>query len=89
MFIPKNNNTVFWFNPKSFEMPIYYSLIGKLLGLALYNQVLLDVRFPTVIFKKLQGEKLTEEDLKELDMDTYSNFTFIREASDLDLQILA
>lgn len=37
MFIYKNNDTVFWFNPKSFEMPIYYELIGKLLGLALYN----------------------------------------------------
>ena len=53
MFIPKNNDTVFWFNPQSFEMPIYYSLIGKLLGLSLYNSVLLDVRFPTVLFKKL------------------------------------
>lgn len=85
MFIPKNNNTVFWFNPKSFEMPIFYSFIGKLLGLALYNQVLLDVRFPTVIFKKLQGEKLSAEDVKELDMETYSSFAFIREASEIDL----
>jgi hypothetical protein len=45
----------------------------------------LDVRFPTVIFKKLQGEKLTAEDVKELDMETYSSFAFIREASEIDL----
>ena len=55
-------------------MPIYYSLIGKLLGLSLYNSVLLDVRFPTVLFKKLRGEKVKEEDLKELDMETYTGF---------------
>ncbi|CAK90182.1 unnamed protein product (macronuclear) [Paramecium tetraurelia] len=82
MFIPKNNDTVFWFNPQSFEMPIYYSLIGKLLGLSLYNSVLLDVRFPTVLFKKLQREKLKEEDLKELDMETYTGFQFLREQTD-------
>ncbi|CAD8086835.1 unnamed protein product [Paramecium primaurelia] len=82
MFIPKNNDTVFWFNPQSFEMPIYYSLIGKLLGLSLYNSVLLDVRFPTVLFKKLQREKIKEEDLKELDMETYTGFQFLREQTD-------
>ncbi|CAD8173650.1 unnamed protein product [Paramecium octaurelia] len=82
MFIPKNNDTVFWFNPQSFEMPIYYSLIGKLLGLSLYNSVLLDVRFPTVLFKKLQREKVKEEDLKELDMETYTGFQFLREQTD-------
>ncbi|CAD8203627.1 unnamed protein product [Paramecium octaurelia] len=85
MFIPKNNGTVYWFNPKSFEMPIYYSLIGKLLGLALYNQVLLDVRFPTVLFKKLQNEKVTEEDLKELDMEIYTGFQYLREQTDSNL----
>ncbi|CAD8201740.1 unnamed protein product [Paramecium octaurelia] len=85
MFIPKNNGTVYWFNPQSFEIPIYYSLIGKLLGLALYNQVLLDVRFPTVLFKKLQNEKVTEEDLKELDMEIYTGFQYLREQTDSNL----
>ena len=37
MFLEKNNGTILWFNPQSFEMPIYYSLIGKLVGLAIYN----------------------------------------------------
>ncbi|CAD8210360.1 unnamed protein product [Paramecium pentaurelia] len=82
MFIPKNNGTVIWFNPQSFEIPIYYSLIGKLLGLSLYNSVLLDVRFPTVLFKKLQREKIKEEDIKELDMETYTGFQFLREQTD-------
>ncbi|CAD8110611.1 unnamed protein product [Paramecium sonneborni] len=78
MFIPKNNGKIYWFNPKSFEMAIYYSLIGKLLGLALYNQVLLDVRFPTVLFKKLQNEK-------KLDMEIYTGFQYLREQTDNNL----
>ncbi|CAD8097359.1 unnamed protein product [Paramecium sonneborni] len=82
MFISKNNDTVFWFNPQSFEIPIYYQLIGKLLGLSLYNSVLLDVRFPTVLFKKLRGEQVNEDDMKELDMETYTGFQFLREQTD-------
>ena len=35
------------------EMPMKYELIGILLGLAIYNQVLLDIKFPLVIYKKL------------------------------------
>jgi hypothetical protein len=37
MFVSKNNDTILWFNMHSVEMPIYFELIGKLLGLALYN----------------------------------------------------
>jgi hypothetical protein len=37
-------------------MPMKYELIGILLGLALYNQVLLNLSFPLVMYKKLQNE---------------------------------
>jgi hypothetical protein len=40
--------------------------MGKLLGLGLYNQVLLDIKFPQVVFKKLQDEAVGLEDLKIL-----------------------
>lgn len=55
--------------------------MGKLLGLALYNQVLLDIKFPQVVFKKLQNEVVTldvwcqlythKQDLKYLDPDLH------------------
>lgn len=38
MFVPKNNNSILWFNKYNMEMPIKYELIGMILGLALYNQ---------------------------------------------------
>ncbi|KAM3137775.1 hypothetical protein pb186bvf_010195 [Paramecium bursaria] len=86
MFVSKMNDTILWFNIKGFEMAIQYEYIGILLGLALYNQILLDLRFPPVIYKKLMGEELVEDDLKDLDIDQYSAFIKLREYKADDLQ---
>jgi hypothetical protein len=78
MFVPMNHNTLLWFNHKSHEMPIQYELMGILLGLALYNQVLLDIKFPQVVFKKIMNEPISIEDLKYLDPDLYTNLIKIQ-----------
>jgi ubiquitin-protein ligase E3 A len=44
-----------WFNPDSYEAPVNFELVGSLLGLAIYNSVILDVQFPLVLYKKLKG----------------------------------
>lgn len=61
----------FWFNPTSFESDAQFTLIGIMLGLAIYNTVILDVRFPMVLYRKLMGCKGTFEDLQELDPTLY------------------
>ena len=44
------------FNPIQFqETEREYMLIGMLFGLAIYNNINLDIAFPTVIFKKMLG----------------------------------
>lgn len=55
-----------------------------LLGLALYNSVHLDIKFPDLVYKKLlQKTKEDEiglgivEDLKEIDPDIYKTLKFI------------
>jgi hypothetical protein len=53
MFLPKNNNSVFWFNANSFEAPIMFEFVGMILGLSIYNTTLLDLRFPRILYKKL------------------------------------
>ncbi|XP_022800186.1 ubiquitin-protein ligase E3A-like [Stylophora pistillata] len=53
-----------WFNLNSFETDSQFFLIGLVLGLAIYNNVILDVHFPMVVYKKLFGKKGTFEDLK-------------------------
>lgn len=44
-----------------------YALVGKLLGLAIYNSVILDVSFPKCLYRKLLGLDVGLEDLKDLD----------------------
>ena len=57
MFLPKNNSRVYWFNGFSFEPPIRFEFVGMLLGLAIYNSVHLDIRFPKMLYRKLLASK--------------------------------
>merc|ERR1719230_976207 len=45
----------FWFNKNSFEANLQFELFGIIIGLAIYNQVILDVKFPMAVYKKLMG----------------------------------
>jgi len=53
----------FWFNSSSYENERQFMLIGIVLGLAIYNNVILDVHFPMVVYRKLMGKLGTFEDL--------------------------
>ncbi len=48
-------------------MTMAMMLPGTIIGLAIYNQVLLDVQLPIAVYKKLISQPLTLEDLKEVD----------------------
>ncbi|VDM20434.1 unnamed protein product [Hydatigera taeniaeformis] len=49
------------------ESPSMFNMVGALCGLAIYNSIIIDLCFPTALFKKLLDEEPTLEDLKELD----------------------
>lgn len=53
----------YWFSHNPVESGAEYGLVGMLLGLAIYNGVILDVHFPMVLYKKLMGVKPTFVDL--------------------------
>ena len=59
-------------NKSSFECGVNFELIGTLLGLAIYNSVLLDLKFPRVVYKKLLDEKPTLQDLQEIEPDLFN-----------------
>ena len=63
MFLFDESTRQHWLNPLSFEGEEQYRLIGILLGLAIYNNVILDIRFPVVIYRKLIGCPITFDDL--------------------------
>lgn len=68
MFTCHAENTTYWFNPGSLENEQNFRLVGLILGLAIYNGVILDIHFPMVIYKQLlQGIEapVTLDDLKD------------------------
>ena len=58
-----DNGTDYWFNMFSFENEANFRLIGILLGLAIYNSIILDVHFPITIYRKLLNCTPTIDDL--------------------------
>ncbi|KAI8826569.1 uncharacterized protein EV422DRAFT_1875 [Fimicolochytrium jonesii] len=65
MFTYDDETRLCWLNGASLESEREFELVGTVLGLALYNGVMLDVRFPRVMYKRLLDEGPTLEDLKE------------------------
>ncbi|KAL1023398.1 hypothetical protein UPYG_G00040320 [Umbra pygmaea] len=65
MFTYDESTKLFWFNPSSLENEAQFTLIGIVLGLAIYNNCILDVHFPMVIYRKLMGKKGTYLDLAD------------------------
>lgn len=74
-FNPKNG--LYWFNGMSEEPNINFELIGVLMGLAIFNNVLIDMPFPLVCFKKLVNEKMTFDDLREWQPEIAHSLEFI------------
>lgn len=67
MFTLMEDTRLYWFSQVSLpENENEYELIGVLLGLAIYNSVILDMHFPVVVYKKLMGYQPTLEDLHQL-----------------------
>lgn len=77
MFSYSDEHMYMWFNAHSFESGSQFRLIGAILGMAIYNSVILDITFPLVVFKKLLGGtdyQVTLEDLYSYDRELYLGF---------------
>ena len=59
MFIYRQQTRTFWFNMLAQGLEPEFELVGIVIGLAVYNQCILDVHFPLVVYKKLLGQTLT------------------------------
>ena len=64
MFLYDDETRLSWFKPGSLESSKNFEYFGIILGLALYNGVMLGVSFPVVMYKKLLGEQITFLDFK-------------------------
>ena len=86
MFHYNDETRTYWFNSDTFEPRIKFELIGFILGLALYNSVILDVHFPRAIYKKLLGYKLDFSDLVDFSPSIAQSLKFILDYKKPDLQ---
>lgn len=86
MFIYNEETRTYWFNADTFESRIKFELIGFILGLALYNSVILDVHFPRVIYKKLLGYNPGFDDLIDYSPSIAQSLEFILKYEEPDLQ---
>lgn len=58
-----------------------FEFVGTILGLSIYNNTLLDIKFPSLVYKKLicpdQNRLDCIEEVKEIDPDLYKSLKFI------------
>ena len=86
MFIHCPESHTYWFNPFSYETANQFTLIGIVLGLAMYNSVILDLHLPSVIYRKLGGKKGTFEDLREFKPSVWSGLNQLLEYTGDDME---
>jgi len=86
MFIHDHETHSYWFNGSNLESMEDYELIGKILGIAIYNGVILDVHFPFVVYKKLMEIRPTFEDLKEAHPELSKGLTKLRDYPNEDVE---
>eukprot|EP00922_Rhytidocystis_sp_ex-Travisia-forbesii_P064094 GHVS01095304.1.p2 GENE.GHVS01095304.1~~GHVS01095304.1.p2 ORF type:complete len:378 (+),score=56.09 GHVS01095304.1:1487-2620(+) len=69
MFKHYEEQRIVWFHSASLEHDSQFELIGIVLGLAMYNGVILDVHFPLAVYKKLLDVPVGLADLSEIQPD--------------------
>ncbi|KAL1919135.1 uncharacterized protein VTP21DRAFT_2517 [Calcarisporiella thermophila] len=70
MFKQNEESRLSWFyaNPFDDESALdEYRLVGRMIGLAIYNSVILNVNFPLCLYKKLMNQPVGLDDLSQLD----------------------
>ncbi|CAM6124002.1 unnamed protein product [Calypogeia fissa] len=74
MFTYNEESRTIWFNVNSMESESEFRLVGIVLGLAIYNGVILDIHFPMVVYKKIMEMTLNLDDLKDVQPQLWRSF---------------
>jgi ubiquitin-protein ligase E3 A len=70
IFSRNESSGLYWFVPQPSDDEVGFEelkLVGRLIGLAIYNGVILDIHFPVAVYKKLMDVPVTLGDLAQLD----------------------
>lgn len=77
MFMYNPDNRLYWFNYQTYESNINFELIGTLLALAPWHQVILDIPILPMCYKLLLGEHPSLDDLKMWQPEIAKSFEYI------------
>ncbi|KAL1459581.1 hypothetical protein WDU94_011550 [Cyamophila willieti] len=86
MFCLQSDTQHMWFNQMSYESDAQFTLVGILLGLAIYNNIILDVNFPMVVYKKLMGKRGSFFDLEDFNPVLFSGLTELMDYEGNDIE---
>ncbi|XP_031767507.2 ubiquitin-protein ligase E3A-like isoform X2 [Galleria mellonella] len=86
MFRYQMETNTLWFNLSTTVNDALFNLMGTILGLALYNTIIIPIDFPMVMYKKLMGKKGTYEDLADWSPFLYKGLKYILEYEGDDLE---
>ncbi|OHT15702.1 ubiquitin ligase [Tritrichomonas foetus] len=75
-------NGKFWFTSPFIGRLIDFSVMGTVVGLAIYNSVILPIRFPLILYKKLWNKPLLLEDYAGIDPELVESFHNLRKMRD-------
>jgi hypothetical protein len=96
LFKPSANNNAFQPNPQSYVNPdhlSYFHFVGRVIGMAIYHEELLDVFFTRSFYKHVLGIPVNLDDLESVDFEYHKNLKWIlendTEEADLDLAFCA
>ncbi|CAN6482306.1 unnamed protein product [Victoria cruziana] len=79
MFVYNDETRNFWFNANSIDSEHEFWLVGTILGLAIYNGVILDLHLPKVVYKKMMDLNPCLDDLKDLRPDVIKGLLHLLE----------
>ncbi|KAI8803773.1 hypothetical protein BJ742DRAFT_485418 [Cladochytrium replicatum] len=65
LFVVDDETRYVWINGASLEGEAIFECVGMVVGLALYNGVILGVDFPRIVYKKLLDEEIDLDDIKQ------------------------
>lgn len=82
MFTFNEKKVMYYINGLSHESNINFELIGILMGLAIYNNIILGLSFPQAIYKLLLFEEPDFEDLQEWQPEIAQSLEFILNYND-------
>lgn len=88
MFVNLEDSNYLWFSLTPIENKEMYYLFGAVLGLAIYNSTILNLKFPIALYKILLCKSLSFKDYEQLYPILARNLTKLREYQEDEFQLL-